>query len=395
MAYAQLTAANVFTQINTFAGVTVTGATVPANGMYRSAANTLAFSSNTTLRWSVNANGAHVFAAPTVSSVVITASGNISSTAAVPTIAATAAAGNLAVISICGNNGVSGTSDFEFLHGTTGIATIVNRVAQPLNIGTNNTTMLALASNGSMVVSTPTGAATAFTINAIAGSIALQLSPGNSASIGLKILDPGANTTDLRLNTNNAGAVVQVNGTVGTLTLQSVTGAIISAPSVGGNRPLIVQGSGSTNATASQIYEPLFGIAAVTFAATYETGTFTGTITGCTTAPTATFNYTRVGNVGYIDCAAGLSATSNTVNLTITGMTSVLTPAATRIARCYVLDNGATKSARCTISGTTLTFDLDLVVAANLIPTAASFTNSGVKGVGTGINGLSISFQIN
>lgn len=46
------------------ANIIVTGATVPANGIYLSAANTLAFSSNTTLRGSVNSTGNWSFATP-------------------------------------------------------------------------------------------------------------------------------------------------------------------------------------------------------------------------------------------------------------------------------------------------------------------------------------------
>lgn len=47
------------------ASFTVTGSTVPANGLYRSATNTLAFATNTTLRGSIDANGAWSIVAPT------------------------------------------------------------------------------------------------------------------------------------------------------------------------------------------------------------------------------------------------------------------------------------------------------------------------------------------
>jgi len=57
-----------------FTNVTVSGTTVPANGIYRSAANTLAFSTNTTARGTVDASGAWVINAPT-SGVGLTVNG--------------------------------------------------------------------------------------------------------------------------------------------------------------------------------------------------------------------------------------------------------------------------------------------------------------------------------
>jgi hypothetical protein len=55
-----------------FTTLTVSGATVPANGVYLPSANTLAFSSNTTFRGSVNANGAWNLAAPAAGNVTLT-----------------------------------------------------------------------------------------------------------------------------------------------------------------------------------------------------------------------------------------------------------------------------------------------------------------------------------
>lgn len=57
-----------------------TSSTVPANGMYLSAANTVALASNTTLRWSVNSTGNHVFAVPS-SGVALAVTGLAAGTA--------------------------------------------------------------------------------------------------------------------------------------------------------------------------------------------------------------------------------------------------------------------------------------------------------------------------
>lgn len=54
------------------AGYIVTGSTVPANGLYLPAANTPGLASNSTLRWSVNSSGAHVFAAASSGSTLRT-----------------------------------------------------------------------------------------------------------------------------------------------------------------------------------------------------------------------------------------------------------------------------------------------------------------------------------
>lgn len=62
--YGVLATANTWTGAQTAYSFIPTSATVPANGLYLSAANTVAVASNTTLRWSVNSTGNHVFAAP-------------------------------------------------------------------------------------------------------------------------------------------------------------------------------------------------------------------------------------------------------------------------------------------------------------------------------------------
>lgn len=83
---------------------------------------------------------------------------------------------------------------------------------------TGATVPLLVSTAGAFTIAAPS-AGVAFTINAIAGSAALVLNPANSASVGIQLVDPGANNTNLRLNTVNASANVQATGTVPVLTL--------------------------------------------------------------------------------------------------------------------------------------------------------------------------------
>lgn len=73
-------AAGTFTTLTASTSVTapnfvVNNTTVPANGIYRSAANTLAFATNTTLRATIDANGAMTINAPAAGSSGLTVNG--------------------------------------------------------------------------------------------------------------------------------------------------------------------------------------------------------------------------------------------------------------------------------------------------------------------------------
>jgi hypothetical protein len=63
-----------FTGTVTGPSYTVTGSSVPANGVYLSAANTFAVSSNTTIRYRVDSTGQHIFSAPSSGGTGLTAS---------------------------------------------------------------------------------------------------------------------------------------------------------------------------------------------------------------------------------------------------------------------------------------------------------------------------------
>lgn len=113
--------------------------------------------------------------------------------------------------------------------------------------------------------------------------------------------------------------------------------------------------------------------------ASFQTSTFVGTLTGCTTSPTATFSYSRSGNVVAISCAAGISATSNTTAMTITGVPSAISPGtAHKGGLCAVLDSGSIQLGTFQVislagGGDTIAFYLS--VASN------PFNNTGTKGL--------------
>ena len=188
---------------------------------------------------------------------------------------------------------------------------------------------------------------------------------------------PSANTwgvasnSTLRLSVNSAGAWVLIAPTAGVAwTINGLTGT----------HPLVVNGGGATNASTSQVYEPLFSAAAVKDIATSDSGTFTGTLTGCTTSPTATFNWVRSGALVTIDCSAGLTATSNTTACTVTGVSAALTPARAQRTAAILTDNTVQVPGWIELSGTTLSF------RAGANPSLTGFTAAGTKGVTANIS---------
>jgi hypothetical protein len=139
------------------------GASVPTNGLYLSAANTPALSSNSTLRWSVNSTGNHTLATPSAGTAITIGMGALA-TGAVPHINFTASAANAAVLSLSGNAGVPGTSDFSLSQNGSSVASVLNRANAILNIGTNNVTNLAFSAAGNLTAQSPTSGVT-LTVN--------------------------------------------------------------------------------------------------------------------------------------------------------------------------------------------------------------------------------------
>ena len=148
-----------------------TGSTVPTNGIYLSAANTLAFASNTTLRGSVNSTGNWVLAAPS-SGVALTVS---------------AVAGQVAATFSSANQGISITSSaatapLKFVPtgqdawtiGAGGVS--VNDFAiQNATRSTNPITISGGASGGNVTINAPSSGV-ALTVNGVTAQMALSIS---------------------------------------------------------------------------------------------------------------------------------------------------------------------------------------------------------------------------
>lgn len=92
--YGILASANTWTGAQTAYSFIPSSSTVPANGLYLPAANSVGIASNTTLRWSVNSAGAHTIAAPTAGTAV-----TINAVAANAALQVTGVSGTNALIS--------------------------------------------------------------------------------------------------------------------------------------------------------------------------------------------------------------------------------------------------------------------------------------------------------
>jgi hypothetical protein len=146
----------------------------------------------------------------------------------------------------------------------------------------------------------------------------------------------------------------------------------------GSGKDILTVTRGTTTAVGSIAIGNATDLAPVTiYGAVTESGasgSFTGTLVGCTTSPTATFNWVRSGNLVTVDCNLGLSATSNSTSLSITGAPALLTPARGQSAPCIVKDNAGSYPGVANVSGGTISYGL-------YSPAQANFTNSGTKGI--------------
>lgn len=102
---------------------------------------------------------------------------------------------------------------------------------------------------------------------------------------------------------------------------------------------------------------------------------FTGTLTGCTTAPTASFKYNITGGIATV-LMTSLTAVSNTVACTITGVPAELIPLTLKRVVCRISDNSVVAFGLIQIDPATPgTFTLGVGA------TFAAFTNVNNKGV--------------
>ena len=188
-----------------------------------------------------------------------------------------------------------------------------------------------------------------------------------------------------------SGATAAITGTA------SVGGANVTANAVPTNglylkaagTPAVSAGSTETAefpTTGSKVYEPNFGAAALRNVATYETGSFTGTLTGVSGTVTGTVNYTRVGNIVYINVPNPITGTSNAITMTLTGLPSAINPASAVGAASgyHATDNNIGKWATVIVGSNKFTFGLWVVTGTYVGDDPNGWTSSGTKGIPSG-----------
>jgi hypothetical protein len=170
----------------------------------------------------------------------------------------------------------------------------------------------------------------------------------------------------------------QSNTTASTININSFGGVPIINPD---NTPLI-----AGQIVAGQPVGMMFFSGSFIILASVTNGTFTATLTGMTAATTGTVSYSRVGKIITLTGpVAGITGTSNTNGMTMTGLPASVTPANLRGIFCgELVDNTSSDPRNCgtaEISNTgIITFSL-LVRAGVLV---ANFTNAGSKGIASG-----------
>jgi hypothetical protein len=118
-----------------------------------------------------------------------------------------------------------------------------------------------------------------------------------------------------------------------------------------------------------------------------QSGTFTGTLTGMSGSTTGAVNYTVTGNVCTIYVTSGITGTSNSTALTLTGIPSACQPANTQAGTCgLVEDSGHALLGAVSITGGTASFSLAVTsdVSNRVDFVTSAFTASGTKGLPPG-----------
>lgn len=165
-------------------------------------------------------------------------------------------------------------------------------------------------------------------------------------------------------NTNTGASTLNVNGLGPVAIVYPIVDPLVAEQIAAGQ---IVAGQLATVAYLAGYFILL------SFNNVYISGQFTGTLTGCTTTPTATFDYVRNGNLISLYCNTGLTGTSNSTAMTITGLPSSLQPTFNRNVVCPITDNGTAQIGWVGVGGSgTMTF----------VKPGSNFTNSGTKGIG-------------
>lgn len=325
---------------DTFTNLAVTSSTIPVNGIYLPAANTLGFASNTTKWGSVNSTGNWVFVVPT--------SGT-----------------SLTVPVLSGATGIAfGKTKFgddllatgADLFSTTDVMSVGTTGAAATNLYTNSAARLQIASAGNVTVNAPSSGNT-FTSNAVATAFAGRFNGTGTAgqSFGVQIV-AGSNSTDQALQIIN----------------QAVSANLF-----------VVRGDGAIQGAGP--------VAAGLVDMTPDTGTFTITLVGGTTSPTPTVKFSRVGRL-VILVLPNTSFTSNSSGFSATGVPASLRPTTSiaAIAPIGVMQDNSTEAANCLAginSSGTITFYKASAVAAN-------WTSVGNKGIGSPSNVTAGNFMV-
>ena len=233
---------------------------------------------------------------------------------------------------------------------------LTNYLASPAAIGGTTPAAGAFTTLSASSGATVTGAANAFAITAFGSSVATE-------SYGLAV-HAGTSSADwaVRITNQSLGAAF--------VTVYGDGGVVVGSPT-GSDK-----GLGSIN-TASLYVNGIN--------TNFVTGSFIGTLTGCTTAPTATFNYTIIGNQVTLFLPV-LTGTSNSTALTVTGLPAAIQPATQKSVPVCNLEDSSSGSSLGLLGlvaiTNVLTFNLfNTNSISNRVTGPTVFTNSGTKGL--------------
>lgn len=201
-----------------FTNVSVTSATIPVNGLYLPAANTVAIATLSIQRWNVNGVGLHTLAAPSGAgpTIVIPAQAvNITNTIQLPTAGSMINFARSVDAALSGFIGSRiGTSSFS-LYNSGGVTAEMEVDSSAIRMYTNGVQRLNISSGGVITVSAPTLAANpAIAATAISGSNVMTLDASASNTAAIKFTLGAASNFLIETNTGastGAGAAVLTN----------------------------------------------------------------------------------------------------------------------------------------------------------------------------------------
>lgn len=326
----------------------LTAATIPTNGIYLPAANTVGIATASTLRFSIDGNGLCVIASPTAAGSALTVNG-------IPNVL-TFSNNTRIGLAIAGSASANDYNTIDFINSA---GNITGRIGvqsaaggSTIQFGTSNVFASGITSgnffmdqNGKVTIGAP-----------IAGTASLQL---------LNI----ANADALNVNSSNGGAG------------QSF-GIFVRAGSTTADYAVRVMDKTQTNDYFKIRGDGAIQGRSVTSGSLVDmspdTGTFTGTMTGMTTSPTILITFRRMGSIYvYTGAASTVSGTSNATTMTMTGIPAVAQVSTQQAVYCRVVDNGVTQLGIALLGGASVTFGLGSA-------TSGGFTAAGTKGLPVG-----------